>query len=244
MTGPTAQPGAPDSSAGIVEDFIDIFYQPATVYDRRRSSSAWIPLIAVTLVVGIGYLASAGAMQPLLDAEFERGMRAAMEANPSMTPEMMQQGRAVGEVMAKVGAFVGTPLSIVFVGLALLLAGKLVDAKQSAGASIMIAAYAFVPRIVAAVLMPIQLRFVDPASLDGMYRLSAGPARFLDPDASAPMLVAVAGRLDLFVLWSTALLAIGISVVGRVSRGSGWVAAGIVWLLGALPALWGAINQM
>ncbi|HEX9563280.1 MAG TPA: YIP1 family protein [Gemmatimonadaceae bacterium] len=238
MSGPIPQPGVSDK-AGVVEDFIDIFYQPATVYERRRNSSAWIPLIAVTLVVGLGYLASSGQLQPVMDAEVTR----AVQGNPGMSPEMIEQQRSFAAIGATVSVFVGTPIAIAFAGLVLLLTSKLVDATQTAGASVLIAAWAYVPRMVQAVLLPIQLRFLDVASLDGMYRLSAGPARVLDPDTTAPLVLALAGRFDLFIIWSTALMAIGLSVIARIPRGSAWVAAALVWLLGAVPTVFSAVGR-
>jgi hypothetical protein len=242
MSDPAQQAGAP-AKTSIVEDFIDIFYQPAAVYERRRNSSAWIPLIVVTLVVGLGYLASSGPLQPIMDAEFQRGMKAAMEANPQMTPEMMEQGRSFAAIGASVGAFVATPIAIALAGLALMIISRLFDAKQSAGASILIAGWAYVPRIVQAVLMPIQLRLMDPASLDGFSRLTLGPARFLDPDTTSPLMLAMATRFDIFVLWSTALMAIGLSVIARIPRSNAWIAAALVWLLAAVPTLFTTLGR-
>ena len=248
MTGPdfagTPPPDAPASKASVFEDFIDVFYAPSSVYERRRTASPWVPIIVVGLVIGVGYLASAGAMQPMMDAEFNRGMQAALEKNPELTPEMMQQGRAIGEVGAKVGAFLGAPMAIALTGIVLFLVSRLFDATQSVRASILIAAYAFVPRMLQAILMPIQLQFANPENLDGMYRLSVGPARFLDPDTASALAVAVAGRLDLFVLWTTVLLAIGLVVIGRIPRAQAWMVAAMVWVVGAVPALWGAMNAV
>jgi hypothetical protein len=71
--------------------------------------------------------------------------------------------------------------------------------------------------------------------------LSVGPARFLDPDTASAMSVALAARFDFFVLWITILLAIGLKVIGKIPMNKAMVAAILVWLVGALPALLGAI---
>lgn len=231
-------PGVPapkPEKAGIFEDFVDIFYSPAAVYERRRSASAWIPMMVATLAIGLSYVVSRGAMQPIMDAEAAR-FRAALPVDPN-APAVPESAQAIADVFGMVGAFVGVPITIALIGLTLWLAGKLFDATQSAGVSIMIAAYAFLPRALQAVLNPLQLRFMSTESLDGMYRLSAGPARVLDPDTTSAVLLAVAGRFDLFILWSTLLLAIGLSVVARIPRAQAYVAAVLVWLAGALPAV-------
>jgi hypothetical protein len=46
------------------------------------------------------------------------------------------------------------------------------------------------------------------------------------------------GRVDLFTLWVSALLGIGIVVVGKLPRGRIVPAALIMWTLGAVPAFW------
>ena len=58
-------------------------------------------------------------------------------------------------------------------------------------------------------------------------------AAFLSPDASKP-LVALAGVLDVFNVWTWVLLALGLAIVGRVSRGKAvGVVAGVwgLWIL-------------
>jgi hypothetical protein len=123
------------------------------------------------------------------------------------------------------------------------LCGKLVNAKESLTAAIMVTAYANVPRLLNSVLAGAQALLMDPASLNGRYRITLSGARFLDPDTASPVLLALGGRLDLFTLWVTALLAIGLSVTGRIPRSKALLAAGLVWVLGSLPDLLGALQQ-
>ena len=229
--------------AGAVEDFVDIFVSPATVYERRRNSSAWVPLIVVSVVLGLSYFATRGVMQPMMDAEYARGLQTTMEANPGLTPEQLAQGRKFAETFGMFFIVAGTPIAIFFTGFALMLTSKLVDAQLKLGVALMIAAWAFVPRIIGAIVTAGQLQLMKPDSLDGMYRISAGPARFMDPDTGSPLLLAIAGRFDVFILWTTLLLAIGLSVVARIPRAQAAVAAASVWVLAALPTVYSAIGQ-
>ena len=67
--------------------------------------------------------------------------------------------------------------------------------------------------------------------------ISLSPARFLDPDTANPLLLQALGRLDLFTIWVTVLLSIGLYATGKVSKGKA-VAFGIVYfIIGSLPAL-------
>jgi hypothetical protein len=225
------------------EDFIDIFYAPASVFARRSTSGFGIPLLVVTVIIGVIFIANSGVMQPIMDAEFSRGMAAAMKKNPAITPEMMQKGRAIGETFAKIGAFVFVPIAIFLTGLVLWLIGKLFDAKESLGAALMVTAYAYVPKILESVLTGVQGLLMDPASLNGRYKVSLGVGRFLDPDTASPMLLALLGRVDVFTIWVTVLLAIGLSVTGRIPRSKAAMAAVLVWICGALPGILGALRQ-
>ena len=117
------------------------------------------------------------------------------------------------------------------------LVGKLVDATQTFHAALVVAAYAYVPRILEQVISGVQALLLDPAQLDGRFRLSFGPGRFLDPDTASPLLLAFVGRLDVFTLWITVLIAIGLSVTGRIPLKRAAIAAAVVWLLGGLPTI-------
>ncbi len=226
---------APIKPASRWEDFIDIFYAPSSVYERRAHSGFGIPMLVVTVIVGLIALANMGVMQPIMDAEFTRGMAQAMKKNPQLTPEMMEKGRAFGEAFAKVGAFVITPIAMFVTGLVLWIVGKLFDSKQTLAAALMVASYAFVPRILENILNGVQGLLMDPASLDGRYRVSLGLGRFLDPNTASPMLLALLGRVDVFTIWVTVLLAIGLAVTGKIPRSKAALAAVIVWIVGALP---------
>lgn len=234
---------APAKPASRWEDFIDIFYAPSSVYERRAHSGFGIPMLVVTVLVGAIALANMGVMQPIMDAEFTRATAAAMKQNPQLTPEMMEKGRAIGATLAKIGAFVYMPIAMFLTGLALWVIGKFFDAKESLAAAIMVASYAYVPRILENVLNGVQGLLMDPAKLDGRYRLSLGLGRFLDPNTASPMLLALLGRVDLFTIWVTVLLAIGLSVTGKIPRSKAAMAVVLVWIAGALPALLGAARQ-
>jgi hypothetical protein len=51
------------------------------------------------------------------------------------------------------------------------------------------------------------------------------------------------GGLDLFTIWVTVLLAIGLSVVAKVPRSRAAIAAFAVWLVLLLPSLYQALSQ-
>jgi len=67
-------------------------------------------------------------------------------------------------------------------------------------------------------------------------------ARFMDPDAASSLMIAFASRVDLFTIWVTVLLAIGLHVVGKIPKQQAAIVAVITWVVGALPAVFRALR--
>ena len=105
--------------------------------------------------------------------------------------------------VGQIGVFVFLPIGMFCVGVVTWAAGKLVDAKESFHTALVVAAYAFAPRVLEGVINGLQALFLDPAQFNGRFRITFGPGRFLDPDTARRLLIAVVGRLDLFTLWIT-----------------------------------------
>ncbi len=91
-------------------------------------------------------------------------------------------------------------------------------------------------------LNAVQAVLIDPSNLNSLLQLQIGPARFL-ADTSA-LVVALGLRFGLFVLWSTVLIAIGLRIMGKISTGKAVAATAIVWLLGAIPGYFQAMQMV
>jgi hypothetical protein len=91
------------------------------------------------------------------------------------------------------------------------------------------------PRVLEAFVNALQGIFMDPGKLDGRFRVTLGVGRFLDPNNTSPILLALLGRLDVFTIWVTVLLAIGLSVTGGITRARAFLVAPLIWLAGAIP---------
>lgn len=247
MTSPSNPSGAPaattSSSASIWEDFIDIFHSPSAVFARRENGNVWLPMLTVAVLLAVLFYATKGVLQPVMDAEFQRGAAAAMRKNPQITEEQMASMRNFQEKFAGILILIFVPVAIFFNGLALWVIGKLMDATESLRTAVIVAAYAFVPRIVESLFNTVQGLVLDSSSMTSRYSLTLGIGRFLDPDTTSPFVLALLGRVDVFTIWATVLLAIGLSVTGKIPRARAAMAAAMVWVLGALPALLGALRS-
>jgi hypothetical protein len=128
-------------------------------------------------------------------------------------------------------------LTVLVLGAVSWLVGKFVDSKQTFNAAMTVAAWSYMPRVLAAVLGGVQGLIMDESKLTGAAAVSLGPARFYDPDTTNPLLMQVLLRFDLMTLWVTVLLGVGLYATGKVSKTRAVVFAVLIWIIGSLPAL-------
>lgn len=228
-------------TASLWEDFIDIIVAPASVFRRRERGSWIVPLLIVTIAMGVVAYASRGVLQPVMDAEFER-VADGMRKNPQVTEDMIEKTRWFFELLRTWGVIIITPINIVIVGFMTWLVAKLVDSRQELHAALVVASYAFVPRVIQLIANAVQGLVLKPDQLDGFVKLSFSPARFLDLSTANPVLVQVLNRFDLFTIWVTILLAIGVYVTGRVTKKEAAVAGVLFWIVGAIPPILSALR--
>jgi len=235
-------PARTERAPSLWEDLLEIFYSPTAVFERRRETPAFglALIVFVILVVGLTF-AFRGLMEPVFDIEFKRGMAQAMKQNPALTPEMMEKGRGFAQKFLVVGVGFYALITPMLLGIILWFVGKLMDSKAQLGQMIMVCTYAMFPRVLESVLGAVQMLVLPEDSIRSRFSLSLGVGRFLNPDGS-PMLLAILGRVDVFTLWVTALMGIGLAVLGRIPKGRAFAAAAIMWVIGAIPAIWGALR--
>lgn len=232
LDAPTVPPQPEKSS--LLDDFMDIFYAPAKVFARREKSSFWIPLLIVSALIALIFLANRDLMEPIMDAEMSRAMA---KRGTQLTEEQLQAAKKVTGIIGSVGAVIFAPIGILILGVVSWLVGKFFDSKQTMNAAIMVAAFSFLPRVVEGILTRVQGTLMDTSSFDSRFSFSIGLGRFLDPDTTSPILLALLGRIDVFTIWVTVLLAIGLAVTGKVSRGKAAIFGVVMWFVGALPQL-------
>lgn len=240
MTEPATIPSAP--TASLWEDFIDIFTSPSAVFRRRENSGFGMPLLVLTLLFGILIYGTKPLVQPAIDAETSRAFAKVAKAHPEVTADQMQSQRAMGEKLGPVFIIIAIPIMAMLTGVVLWLTGKLFDSTETASQGMMVATYAFFPKILASIVGALIGLLSTPERLNGMARLTVGVGALFNPETASPILMALVTRLDVFTIWETILLAIGLQITGKVSKSNSYIVAAIVWLIGALPGLLGALR--
>jgi hypothetical protein len=231
-----AAPAATPEKASLLEDFIDILFSPAKVFARRAMSSPFLPLVVVAVICGVLGFVNAGTMQGVMDAEYNRAVAQALENNPSMDPAAMEGMRGIMEATAKYGIVIIIPIMILLLGTITWLVGKILGSEMNWGTGLTIATFAFVPRIIEQMVVAIQGLLLDGAAFTSRFSFSLGVGRFMDPNGPQGILN-VLGRVDVFTIWVTALIVVGLIHAGKVEKNKAIIGGVIIWVIGALPAL-------
>jgi len=229
--------------ASLWEDFLEIFVKPKAVFERRKAAGFGLALLVLTVLFAVLFLGLKGAFEPIMDAENARAIARAVAKNPQASPEAIAEQVAGFSKFAPIFVTVGVPVTVLLLGLATWVAGKLVGSVASLGAAAMIATYSYFPRLLELVVSGAQALLLPPEQLTGRASTSLGLARPLDPDTTSALTMALLLRVDVFTLWITFLIATGLHIVGKVPMGKAVGAAALVWVLGALPGLLGAMAQ-
>lgn len=230
MSDPSA---APPSAASWWEDLIDVFIAPVELF-RRRSDGRFGPALVILMVlVAVVFFGTRSAMAPIFDAEFQRGMA----GNENLTPEAVETARKFATSLAPLFVLVGLTIGVFLLGAAVWVAARVFGGRLSYAQGATIATFAYYPRVVDGISGAVQALLMDEGKLTSRFSVSLGLGRFLDPVSTNPMLLSLLGRIDLFTLWVTALIGVGLKQMTGITTGQAVAGASLVWLLGALPAL-------
>ena len=226
---------APVQKAALWEDLVDIFYAPSQVYDRRRDGRFGHALIAVILLNVLLMVAFWGALQPIFEATVEMSLRQAAAKGQAMSAEQMQAARGFGSTMGGIMAVVGVPIAILGAAFLTWVFGKLLDASVTFAQAMAIVSLAQLPRVIGWLVIGAQALLGDNDKPLFSYML--GPSRFMDPETTSATALGLAARVEPFTIWATVLIAIGVAVIARVSKGKAAMVAGAVWLIASSMAL-------
>lgn len=236
MTESTATSSRPSTSASAFEDYVDILYAPSAVFARRRDASPWVPLLVITGLFALATYINYNFLGPVYEAEV---VRQAMQ-NPQVTAEAAAGIRSFARIGAIVTGIIAVPMSVLVLGLLLWVVGKLLDADQPLRAAFLVVVFSYVPRVIESLVSALQAFFMDVNAVTSQYAISLSVARFMDPESPAALL-ALASRINPFIIWAYAIVAIGLAVTGRISIAKASIAAALLWLLGALPMVMPAL---
>jgi len=233
----SAHEPSPPPPASLAEDCIDIWFTPSTVFARRRNAGAWGPFLVATVLLCLLFYAGMGSMQGIFDAELAKAVAKTQADNPSMTADQIAQMQGVMEGSIRYGGLVAMPIVLVLLGLVTWLTGKILGGTISFGQGVMIASFAYLPKALDLLLFIAQSFVFDGVSATARHEYSVGLGRFVDATTMNPGLYNLIGRVDLFTIWVTILVVLGLIHTAKVERSKAIGGGVAIWVLGGLPAL-------
>jgi hypothetical protein len=219
--------------ASLWEDFVDIYFAPSAVFERRRDGRFGTALIVLTLLLTALSYAFFSTLSAAFEADIAREM-ARMSEDVQIPQAMVTMSRN----LAIFGSLVMVPIGAFLTGLLLALIGRLFGADLTYVQGITIATFAMFPRVLATLSGIVQGILLAPNTMSAV---STSPARFLDPETTSTGMLTLLARFDIFVLWSVVLSVIGLRIIGRMKGSRAWMAAIVVWLIVTIPAVIGLL---
>jgi hypothetical protein len=243
---PTPTPASENAplseGARIVNTFIA---PPKTFTDLRRNASWWAPFLLM-VVISTAFVYTAGQK-----IGFRKIMENQMQAQPKQQARLERLPTDQREQQSEQGAKVTAVISYVFPVITLiiwLIIATVLFAtfKFAAGAdvsfkvSLAIVVYAALPLMLKSLLALLSIvAGMSPDSFSFQNPLASNPGYFLSP-ADNVFIYSVASGIDIFMIWTLVLTAIGFTCVSKVKRGTafavvfGWWA--VFTLVGAALA--------
>jgi hypothetical protein len=175
---------------------------------------------------------------------WDRFMRHEMETNPRAQARMAQvpadqqaaaqsMGAKIAAVSAYGGSIVGIPIAYLISTVLLLVGCSIAGAGLKFKQIFAIVCYAGLPAIIKYVLAIVVMFLKNPDDFNLRNPLAFNPAAFMDPQTTSKFLYTVATSVEVFLIWSILLTAIGLSAAAgkRLSFGGALVVALVPWLV-------------
>ncbi|AMW05151.1 YIP1 family protein [Gemmatimonas phototrophica] len=226
-----------DKSGGVLEDSLEVLWAPATVFQRSATRGVGMYMLVLTAFLIIVMLATKGLLQPYMDANYDLQMIKMAEQGKPVPTEGLETIRSISSWTLLIGWSLTAVFSGIAGGIITWLAAKLVRTPLAFGRAVFIATLASVPRVIGFLSMAVQGALVNPDTITSPFSASLGPARFLDARTANSAVLAILGGIDLFTAWNIVITAIGVSVIAKTSRSSGWIVSVIAWALSVILTL-------
>lgn len=210
---------------------IGVLVSPVKTFASIAQKPTWV--VALIVLVAAQLLVAA-AVTPKVDVA--RDVRERIEASgQELSEEQIQQQVEMGEQFRWAGlafSLVFGPAMYFLLGLIFWLLLRFVgDSDFSYGASMAATTHAFMPGVVGGLLMLPVILGRDTLTWTEMGSLLASNLGAFAPDDTSAAVKSLLSSVDVFSLWTIALLVIGYAAVARTKRSTvAWVVVGL-WVL-------------
>jgi hypothetical protein len=223
---PTPAPASENAPLSEGARIVNTFIAPSKTFtDLRRNASWWAPFLLM-VVISTAFVYTAGQK-----IGFRKIMENQMQAQPKQQARLERLPADQREQQSEQGAKVTAVISYVFPVITLIIWLIIATAlfatfKFAAGADVSfkvalaIVVYAALPLMVKTLLALLSIvAGMSPDSFSFQNPVASNPGYFLSP-ADNVFIYSVASGIDIFMIWTLALTAIGFTCVSKVKRGT------------------------
>jgi hypothetical protein len=227
MTEPTAEPEGALATRPWGRP-LGVLFSPLDTFRSIAERPSWLPPLLILLVLFL-----AGQVVAMQRIDMEAAVRGAMEKQNQPIDE--EQIATIAALQSKVGLACNVVLfplglallAVIFWGLANVAGGEIGFER-----SLAVTAHGLMPNAVSSLLtIPVLLARQEIDVAEAQNGLLASHLALFAPEDAAAWLVALLARVDLFSLWTLALLTIGFAVVARISKGAAAAIVALLWLV-------------
>jgi hypothetical protein len=207
---------------------VDTFIAPSKTFtDLRRNASWWAPFLLM-IVISMLFVYTAGQK-----IGFRKIMENQMQAQPKaqarleqMPPDQREERMQNGAKVTQVISYTFPVITLIFwliIATALFATFKLAaGADISFKVSLAIVVYSALPLMLKSVLATLSVvAGISPDSFSFQNPVASNPGYFISP-AGNVLLYNLASALDIFMIWTLVLTAIGFTCVSKVKSGTAY----------------------
>jgi hypothetical protein len=197
-----------------------------TMADLRRNASWWVPWLLVSIFsVAFSYTVDKKiGWGQVMETQIQSNPKTAekMEKMPADQREKIMKMQVTG---ARVAGYAGPVITLLMLAIvAVVLMGIFnfgFGTKLRFNDLMGVTAYSFLPSIFNTLLIILVMFFVEGDQFDIKSPLATNPGYFVP--ASMPFLKGVLGAFDVFTIWQLFLIAVGVSQLSKVKKGTAFI---------------------
>lgn len=244
---PTLAPESQPAPLSAIDRVFGAFFSPGETFaDITRAPGFAVPLalLMISSLAASAVVVNRIGMERIVRQRIEQSPRPA-EMSKEQLDQAVERGARIGAFFTYVGPLVVVPLvSLAIAGVLLLMVNFVFEGKANFAQMFGVVTHASLPALLASVLAIVIVFLKDPADVDIQNVVAANLGAALSKEAAGAFLHRVAVSLDLFSFWQMALMATGISAVGKFPFRKSLLAVGIPWTVYVLAvAGWAAITS-
>ncbi len=211
-----------------------VFFEPTKTFADIAERPRWLVPLVLLILASVVYM--------ILFTQrvgWDGTIRQQMESNPrtaQMSPEQRERAITMGAKFASISAYAGPVVGIpvydlIVAGVLLGIVAGLMSAPVKFKQVFAVVCYAGLPGVLVAALSIVVMFLKKPEDFNLRNPLAFNPGVFMDPQSSSKFLYSLATSLDLFVIWTILLIAVGLKAAAgkRLSFGGALFAVVLPW---------------